>query len=105
MVRLSSLLMVGLLVSGAANAAESWYGIVIKAPEKGGKIWTIGEQELTEDTSIKVKTSAGRLMAGSCVLVELADDAPIAIETRPMSDCDQTDYAAYLETYRRLAAN
>lgn len=97
--------MISLLVSGSANAAESWYGIVIKAPEKGGKVWTIGEQELTEDPSIEVKISAGRLMAGSCVLVEQGDDAAITLETRPMSDCDQTDYVAYLETYKKLAEN
>ena len=103
MSRVPLLLMASLWLSSPAFAEEDSYELVIKAPDKGEPSWTIGDRQLTFGPDVEIKTSAGRLMAGSCVLVEHSEGAVVKVQTSAMVHCDQTDYAAFLATYSELA--
>ena len=103
MSRLVTLLIAGLWLSSQAMAQDESYQLVIKAPDKHNSSWTIGDEQIKLDADTEIKASSGRLMAGSCVLMERSEGAIVKVQTRPMVNCDKTDYVAFLNTYSTLA--
>ena len=101
--RLIRLMIAALWLSSPAIAQDKNYELVIKEPDKNTSSWTIGDEQITLGADVEIKPSSGRLMAGSCVLVERSEGTIVKVQTRPMVYCDQTDYIAFLTTYSTLA--
>lgn len=97
-------LVAGAALTVSAFADESWSGIVKQEPQGDNVHWLIGDNELTMNENTRIKVSVGRLEVGACAQVDADGQAIEKVTTRPMSRCDDTDYDAYFEMFRSLAA-
>ena len=104
MIRAIAGLALGMVVSVAAAGEDSWYGIVKKEPQGDYQQWFIGDQELSMGQEVKIKMLAGPLDIGACAELNVADGVIQWLKTRPMSQCDDTDYDAYLAGFMELAS-
>ena len=103
MSKVSLLLIASLWLGSNVNAEEDNYELVIKGPDKDQPNWTLSDRELALGPDVEIKPSAGRLMPGSCVMIEEDEGTVVKVQTKPMVNCDHTDYQAFLATYSDLA--
>ena len=102
MIRATGTLVLGVLLCTGVAADETRHGIVKHEPEGDYAHWLIGGEQLDMVEGASVKEKVGPLEVGACAELDIADGAIQAAKTRPMSDCDLTDYDAYLAGFMNL---
>ena len=95
--------LVALSVQVQADQSGDQIGIVKQVPGADGDSWRIGGREVAvrEDTERGLKS--GGLVVGACAEVTSDGSVVSRVDSRPMSDCDTTDYDAYLASFASLA--
>ena len=102
MIRATVALVVGMLLCAGVAADEIRHGIVKQEPEDDYTHWFVGSEQLDMAEGASVKEKVGPLEVGACAELDVADGVIQTATTRPMSDCDLTDYDAYLSSFINL---
>ncbi len=102
MIRATGALVLGVLLCAGVAADETRHGIVKQEPEDDYVYWFIGGEQLDMAEGASIKDKVGPLEVGACAELDIADGVIQSAKTRPMSDCDLTDYDAYLAGFMSL---
>lgn len=104
MIRATGALVLGVLLCAGVAADETRHGIVKQEPEGDYVHWFIGGEQLDMAEGARIKDKVGPLEVGACAELDIADGVIQSAKTRPMSDCDLTDYDVYLAGFMSLMA-
>lgn len=80
------------------------FGIVKAVPGADGDIWRVGGGEVAVRPDTERSLKSGSLVVGACAEITSEGSSVRSLDSRPMSECDTTNYDVYLATFSSFAA-